>query len=142
MTLGLRMKPLIAAILLLTCAISKGATSAQDVLDECSKNNDHPRTSACVALRAKNSSIELTRVESMVSEAIAALPKDQSNLKAIRSKFESSSLIFKRYRVAQCRSREEFAAMSMYSAEIGLACEIELNSKRIDELNVGLEWLK
>ena len=136
------MKTLLAAFLLSASGISIGATTAKDVLDECSKDNDHPRTTACVVLRAKNSAAELARVESEVRTAISALPKDALNLKAARSSFETSSRVFKSYRLSQCRTQSEFAAISMYAAEIGLACEAELNSKRTEELNAGMWWLK
>jgi hypothetical protein len=135
------LKMIPATLLVFTCT-SFAATTAQEVLVECSKVHDHPQTSACVILWAKTSSADLARVESDVRNAIAAMPKDIGNLRSIRSKFETSSRAFKVYRRAQCRAQEEFSRVSMYAAENGLACEIELNLKRIDELNAGLFWLK
>jgi hypothetical protein len=136
------MKTFLAACLLFASGISIGATTAKDVLNECSEGNDHPRVTSCVVLRAKTSATELARVESDLRNAIAALPKDALNLKAARTNFETSSRVFKIYRASQCKAQSEFAAVSMYAAEIGLACEAELNSKRIDELNAGIRWLK
>jgi hypothetical protein len=117
------------------------AASADSIVKECWQNNDHAKMSQCVIDRAKLEKENLIAIETEFEESLAQCNEESGYKKNVKVKFETSVLIYKKYRNAQCRLRETLAAAGNGSMDNKRACEAEQDSNRAEQIKEGLFWL-
>jgi hypothetical protein len=118
------------------------AATVDATINECSKENDHPRVSQCVFDRATSARRELDATERAMRVRIEKSSEDVSYLKPIQQRFEASVSSYQRYRGEQCGLHQALSNLSVYTEEIMLACEAMLDSDRVQQLKRGMHWLE
>ncbi len=118
------------------------AASVETMINECWEGNDHRGMSECVSNRAATARTNLEIVENEVRAAIPKNNESGSYIKTAKDRFEASVQSYRKYRRDQCQLREALASVGNGAAENRMACEAELDTKRAEELEADIWWIK
>jgi DNA repair ATPase RecN len=136
------MRTLVLLAALFSPAALAHAATVNATINECSRGNDHPRVSQCVSECARSARSALDAAERAMRARIEQSDDDASHLEPIRRRFEASAASYRQYRGEQCGLHQALSSMSVYTQEIGLACEAMLDSDRARQLEQGMPWLE
>lgn len=131
-------------ILISACLVACGSVSAEQfntIVLQCWEGNDHPRMSACVRLRASRASAVLKSIENEVRDAIAK-STEPAYVKSASVTFEANVRSFQRYRKEQCSFVFTLASVGNGAEDNKRACEIELDTARLEQLRAASWWLE
>lgn len=138
------MRPMNASALICALAASAlaGTAWANDALDECSAYSQAGMRD-CLVKKVHESEATLKQAENKVANMLSKWDEDAKHIAAAKEKLKASGKAFAQYREAQCT----FAA-SLGGGAIGnalemrrLACVVELNTKRAEQLTSVVDTL-
>ncbi len=128
------------AVSLVACS-NASAEQFNSVVSQCWEGRDHPKMSACVRLRLTDSNAALKSIENEIRDSIAK-NKETTYVKSVSLAFEANVQSFRRYRKDQCSFVFTLASVGNGPDDNQMACEVELNIARLEQLRAAFWWLK
>lgn len=117
-----------------------GKTS-QEIIDGCWAEGGHPAMAACVEKYKHSTEVILSAAEKDISNDVTAYAGTSVYSAITKDALESSIKALQEYRRAECEF-QALATMGNASDSIKLACEAELNEKRVNQLREDGFWCK
>lgn len=131
------------AWLVAACLVAGAPAHAQEgyaAREDCAKTNPSGDIIECLELKVTRSNADLDEMEAHYRAALDSAQTDAPAKDAAKTAFEASAVEFRRYRDKQCDFVQTQEAAD--SGQLRLACIVELDALRIDELDVALRKLQ
>jgi uncharacterized protein YecT (DUF1311 family) len=127
-------------VMLISCILVAVPASAQrDTLaqEQCFKVASHAEARACLEAQSKQSDLALKKAESSLRSALAQWDQETQYKSRSTAQVERAAATFQRYRESQCEFQASLAAGGNGSGDRRLLCHIELNRRRVAELQAA-----
>lgn len=128
---GLRNAFIASALLLPTLAVAQRSAQAEAI---CLGQLGHASARSCLIARATQSDARLEEAERVLRQVIGAWGEDEDYKRAALAAQKRAHAEFLRSRAAQCEFQATLAAGGNGANDRRLLCRIELNDRRVSEV--------
>lgn len=110
--------------------------------EQCFNLPSHAEARACLETRERESAAALGSTEEAFRVALASWNQEPPFKIRARANFDASVKTFRRHRAAQCELHASLAAGGNATSDRRLLCTIELNERRVTQLQEEMGALK
>jgi uncharacterized protein YecT (DUF1311 family) len=122
--------------------LSLVAKAADPAAEQCFNLSSHAEVRECLESRERESAAVVGRTEEAFRVTLASWDQEPPFKTRTRANLDASVEAFRRHRAAQCELHASLAAGGNAASDRRLLCAIELNEKRVTQLQNEMGALK